>query len=744
MLINYGREIPPYEQDITRIGYIQSYGALIALEETSFRVIYVSENIGDLFSISPQELLGQTVDQILSQKHLEESISKLPESASLPIYTPIKTQCKNNTFQTIPGFIHRNLDRHIVLEFDPNLSAHNGEFYSILSLTQEVSKKLKADTNLQRSCQTLAEEMKKITQIDRVMIYQYDEDFNGQVIAEAKNPDLEPFLGLYFPRQDTQFTLEILEKIWMRMIPDVHAKTIPILSHTPSVGEQNLNLSHSILRGYSSCHQEYLQNMEVGASLVFSLKKEEKLWGLLSCHHNSPKYIPYEIRKVGEFICQLFSVELSTKTDHEIYEYRVESSSVQSQLLAFMGRDHTFVDGLVNHQPNLLDLVNAQGAAIFWNGSYTTLGTTPGEKDLNQLIQWINQQPEKDVFYTQNLPHIYSGAETFQGIAVGLLAIHIPYNNYLLWFRPEVLQTVNWGGNPYESYREIRDDQNKIKLLPRNSFEAWKEIIRGTSLPWKTHEIEAAKELRKSLIHIILNQVDELSKLTKELERSNGELEKFAYIASHDLQEPLNLIASYVELLGMRYEDQFDQDGKDFLGFVVEGVSHMQGLIDDLLAYSRVGRKGQELMMVNSQDCLKRSLSNLQVRIAEMEAQVDYDALPEIMADPTQLTQLFQNLISNGLKFQQHGTPEIYIGVREETEEWVFWVQDNGIGIDKGMTDRIFTIFQRLHTREEYPGTGIGLAICKKIVEFHGGRIWVESDLGAGSTFYFTLPKRTV
>jgi light-regulated signal transduction histidine kinase (bacteriophytochrome) len=132
------------------------------------------------------------------------------------------------------------------------------------------------------------------------------------------------------------------------------------------------------------------------------------------------------------------------------------------------------------------------------------------------------------------------------------------------------------------------------------------------------------------------------------------------------------------------------------------------------------------------------------VRIAEMEAQVDYDALPEIMADPTQLTQLFQNLISNGLKFQQHGTPEIYIGVREETEEWVFWVQDNGIGIDKGMTDRIFTIFQRLHTREEYPGTGIGLAICKKIVEFHGGRIWVESDLGAGSTFYFTLPKRTV
>ncbi|MBP0013574.1 MAG: GAF domain-containing protein [Roseofilum sp. SID2] len=741
MLLNYGREIPPYEQDIARIGCIQNHGFLIALEEENFRVVYASDNIEDLFGLPPQELLGQNVDVLISRKRLKQEITKLSESSSFMIHARLKSQKPSR--KVLPVSIHRNLDNLIILEFENNRSGKSSDMGLTLELTQEISKKLKVDTDLQRSCETLAQEIKRITQFDRVMIYQYDQEFNGQVIAEAKNAEIEPFLGLHFPKQDTQFCLEILEEIWSRMIPDVQSKTIPILSDKQNVGEQSLNLTHSILRGHTSCHQEYLKNMGVGASLVLSLKKEGKLWGLVSCHHSSPKYISPEVRQVGEFICQLFSIELSTKTDHQIYEYRVESSSVQSQLLAFMGRDHTFIDGLVNHKPNLLDLVNAQGAAIFWNGSYITLGLTPEEKDITQLIEWLDRHLKDDLFYTQCLSKVYPQAEVFEQISVGLLAVHISKENYLLWFRPEVLQTITWGGNPYEK-QEIWDKNNQLKLLPRNSFEAWKEIIRGTSLPWENHEIEAAKELRKSLIHIILNQVDELSKLTRELERSNAELEKFAYIASHDLQEPLNLIASYVELLEMRYEDQFDQEGKDFLGFVVEGVSHMQGLIDDLLTYSRVGRKGQKFVAINAEDILKRSLVNLQVRIAEVQAKITYDSLPDILGDTTQLTQLFQNLISNALKFHRDNISQVHIGVREQREEWLFSVQDNGIGIEKEMADRIFTIFQRLHTREEYEGTGIGLAICKKIVEVHGGKIWVESEVGQGSTFYFTIPKQTV
>jgi len=744
MLLNYGREIPPYEQDIALIGSIQNYGALIALEKTDLRVIYVSENVGEWFGYSPQELLGQSVEPLISKIHLQEVISELPESAHFPICTPITVQTQPHHLEPIPVWIHHNLDGQIILEFESQISLDQFELDSTLRLTQEMSQKLKAETHLKRSCQILAEEMRNVTQFDQVMVYQYDADFNGQVIAESILLGLEPFLGLHFPRQDTEPTLKIFNQIWMRMIPDIEAKTIPILSDRSWVGDRAVNLSHSILRGFSSCHQEYLHNMKVRASLVFALKKEGKLWGLLSCHHySSSKYVSYSLRKVGEFICQFFSMELSTKTDHEIYEYRVETHSIQSQLLAFMGRDHTFIDGLVNHEPNLLDLVYAEGAAIFWNGSYTTLGTTPDKEQLKALIEWLNQHIQNELFYTQTLAQVYPEAKSFEQIAVGVLAVHIPQNNYLLWFRPEVLQTVSWGGNPYESYRAIRDDKNQIKLLPRNSFEAWKEMIRGKCLPWENHEIEAAKELRKSLIQIILHQVDELSQLTQELERSNAELEKFAYIASHDLQEPLNLIASYVELLEMRYEDQFDRDGKDFLGFVVDGVSHMQRLIDDLLAYSRVGRKGDGFVWINAEQSLKRSLSNLKVRITQVGAEITYDGLPDIVADPVQLTQLFQNLISNALKFhRKEGGCQIHIGVRENPKEWVFWVQDNGIGIDPEMTDRIFTIFQRLHTREEYAGTGIGLAICQKIVGFHGGKIWVESELGVGSTFYFTMPKQ--
>ncbi len=724
----------PYQLDIARIGCIQNYGALIAIQPHTLNIISASQNTSDLLGVAPEDLLGNSLELLIPQTQWQPLVNKLPPSPSIPISTNLKIGDRS-----LQGLIHRNLDGLIILEFEQDMASPTLEVSEILETAQAVNKKIKADSNLLKTCEAMASEMKRLTEFDRVMIYQYDPDFNGKVIAEAKNSELSPFLDLHFPAQDIQVTLEILEKIWVRFIPDISVDTVPLLV-TPDWQElPSLDLTYSTLRGCSPCHQEYLHNMGVRATLVFSLKQENQLWGLIACHHYSPKLVPYSIRKTGEFLSQLFSAELITKNDYEIYEYRVESSSIQSQLLAFMGRDHTFVDGLVNHQPNLLDLVSAQGAVIFWNGAYTRIGITPENQEIYDLIEWLDRHQEEDVFYTQNLASVYPGSGSFASIAVGLLALHISQKNYILWFRPEVLQTVTWGGNPYETLGENLDEQNAIVLSPRRSFEAWKEVIKGKSLPWKSYEIEAVHQLRKSLIHVILNQVDELSKLTQELERSNAELEKFAYIASHDLQEPLNLIASYVELLEMRYQELFDQDGKDFLGFVVQGVSHMQSLIDDLLAYSRVGRKGEGFGVVNVQEILRRSVNNLQVRVAETDAVITYDPLPTIVADSTQLTQLFQNLISNALKFHGNRPPEIHVGVKHQPGEWLFWVKDNGIGIDPEMSDRIFIIFQRLHTREEYPGTGIGLAICKKIVEFHGGRIWVESQLAQGSIFYFTL-----
>jgi two-component system, LuxR family, sensor kinase FixL len=233
-----------------------------------------------------------------------------------------------------------------------------------------------------------------------------------------------------------------------------------------------------------------------------------------------------------------------------------------------------------------------------------------------------------------------------------------------------------------------------------------------------------------------------LHETAEELTRSNLDLEQFAYVASHDLQEPLRAVAGCVQVLQKRYAGRLDARATELITHTVDGVSRMQTLIDDLLSFSRVGTRGKPFEPIDCNIVLNKALANLEVAIHEAGVVVTHDALPVVKADVVQLTQLFQNLLSNAIKFRGPHPPTINVGARREESQWMFWVKDNGIGIHPDYFERIFVIFQRLHTRTEYPGTGIGLAICKKIVERHGGRISVESALGAGSTFSFTIPDR--
>jgi PAS domain S-box-containing protein len=236
---------------------------------------------------------------------------------------------------------------------------------------------------------------------------------------------------------------------------------------------------------------------------------------------------------------------------------------------------------------------------------------------------------------------------------------------------------------------------------------------------------------------------DRLVKTVGELKRSNAELEQFAYVASHDLQEPLRMVASYTQLLAQRYQGRLDKEADEFINYAVDGANRMQGLIKDLLAYSRAGATGRDPHQISSGNALKEALTNLRATIEESGAVVTHDALPAITMDETQLVQLFQNLVGNAIKYRTAEVPRVHVSASKGgSNEWIFCVKDNGLGIEPQYFERIFVIFQRLHGREEFKGTGIGLAICKKIVERLGGRIWVESQLQKGSTFCFSIPER--
>lgn len=255
-------------------------------------------------------------------------------------------------------------------------------------------------------------------------------------------------------------------------------------------------------------------------------------------------------------------------------------------------------------------------------------------------------------------------------------------------------------------------------------------------------ESEAVAQALVQASDLLQERQAELTRSLGELERSNRELEQFAYVASHDLQEPLRMVSSYTQLLAQRYHGELDEKAHKFIDYAVDGAVRMQRLINDLLAYSRVSTRGKDFELSDSQGALNEALDNLKAAIDESGAEIHCELLPQVPADQTQLVQLFQNLVGNALKFRGSEAPRIEVAARDLGDDWRFAVRDNGIGVEAQYAEKVFVIFQRLHSRQEYPGTGIGLAICKRIVERHGGRIWFKSEPGRGSTFYFTLPKR--
>ncbi|MEG3974506.1 PAS domain S-box protein [Microcoleus sp. herbarium8] len=307
----------------------------------------------------------------------------------------------------------------------------------------------------------------------------------------------------------------------------------------------------------------------------------------------------------------------------------------------------------------------------------------------------------------------------------------------LLWDfmdEPEKKQALD----NFERRKEGIAEQHEFKFKTKDGKDIWTDMSTSPVMDSQGNMLSCC-----ALVYNITKRKrseQQMLQLTEDLKRSNEELEQFAYVASHDLQEPLRAVTSYAQLLAHRYQDNLDAKADKYIHYIVDGATRMQQLINDLLVYSRLGTRSKQFELADCNAAVKQSLSNLQIAIAETKAVITCDAMPTVMADEFQLVQLFQNLVANGIKFCREDIPLIHIAAGREDSEWVFSVRDRGIGIDPQYADRIFIIFQRLHSRRQYSGTGIGLAMCKRIVERHGGRIWVESQEGKGAIFYFTIP----
>jgi two-component system, chemotaxis family, sensor kinase Cph1 len=728
-------------------GLIQPHGVLLVLEDPGLDIIQVSGNTEAVIGHTPADLLGQPLSWLLNPAQLQALQRCLAEDleSTNPLNLSIVGPDHRLEFD---GIVHR-WDGVVMLELEPKSNGREPDFFDFYHQVKgPISRIQKAPTLLAMS-QVVVKEIRHLTGFERVMVYQFDADGAGIVIAEDTD-QATPYLNLHYPPSDIPKQARHLYTLnWLRLIPDSQYQPVGLIPERNPVTDQPLDLSMAALRSVSPIHLEYMQNMGVTASMSISLLQNQQLWGLIACHHTSPKYIPYHIRTICEFIGQVMSIELANKDISENSQHKQHLKTLQTHFVEELSQADYFLEGMERLKPQLLELISSTGAVICSQERCICIGETPSEDEIYALLNWLKPHLHQGVFETRSLSKQYPAAEVYQGVASGVLALEISriHHNYILWFRPEVLQTVNWGGNPNKPV-EVQSD-GSLRMSPRKSFALWQEEVRGSALPWQPYEVEAVAELRNLIVGIVLRQAEEMSSMNFELQRSNEELDSFAYIASHDLKEPLRGIHNYANFLMEDYANLLDEDGVSKLQTLVRLTQRMEDLVNSLLQLSRLGRADLMRQPVDLNDLVQQAIATL--TIARPDLAVDFripHPLPTLECDRNQVLELFTNLISNAIKYNNKAEKWVEIGTlgRGDTQaegHWAtdtFYVQDNGIGIAQEHLEKIFQLFRRLHGRNEFGGgTGAGLTIARKIVERHGGRIWIDSVPNQGSTFYFTL-----
>jgi light-regulated signal transduction histidine kinase (bacteriophytochrome) len=726
-------------------GSIQPHGVLLVVDPETLDVLQASANTATHFGRETGDVVERDLREVLGADAADAVAAAIPsELAQHPLYlaTVRLGLGERQPFHVIG---HRVGDA-VVLEFEPTTHLRAVSFHALYALVRTFIERLEDAAGIEALTALAADEVRRLTGFDRVLVYRFDPEWHGQVLAESRNERLPSYLRHWFPASDIPAQARELYALnRLRLIADAAYQPVPLVPPLDPRTGAPLDMSHAALRSVSPAHLEYLRNMGVAASMSISVLQENRLWGLIACHHAEPRPVPFEVRAACEFLGQVLSLQLRAKERHADDTHRMHLRTVQTRLLAHMAEEASFVDGLTRHPRELLAFADAAGAAVVFEDRCTLLGATPDEAAVRSLVDWLIEHGREDVFHTDALPRLLPNPGPYRAHATGLLAIAISklYRSYVLWFRPEVVRTVTWGGDPRKPVEPAAG--GAARLHPRRSFAAWQEIVRGRAIPWRPSELETAAELRNAIIGIVLRQAEERGQLTAELQRANQELEAFSYSVSHDLRAPFRHIVGYAELLRERLEHHPDADVRRYVNTVIESGYYAGTLVDNLLNFSRIGRAQLDQRAVP-----------VDVLVSELQAELSYDLggrrvtwdvgpLPSVWADPVMLRLVFQNLLSNALKYTRT-REESLIRVRAETgpREVRFAISDNGVGFEMRYVDKLFGVFQRLHRMEDFEGTGIGLANVRRIIARHGGRTWAEGEVDRGATFYFTLPQRQV
>lgn len=720
-------------------GSIQPHGCLMAIDRGSLRISHVSENA--------LEFLGSSADQLLDRPitrqfpWLSDALTALAVRQEGDKYHRV---CPELPGERLVATLH-HCDQQCLVEWENDPIGVGGSQTDLIrNLFATMS-----GIGLQAAYDLIVNEIQQYTGFDRVMLYQFLEDGHGTVVAEARDPSAESFLGLHYPASDIPKPARRLYELnWIRMLADLNAEPVPILAAAD--GRPPLNMTYANLRSISPIHIEYLQNMKIGASMSISVMEGERLWGLIACHHQSSKHVPLAVRSCCELSGSVLSTYLTSRRQQDFLRRQVDISSAISQQMTIINNTDDLESGLERSAPSLCQLLGADGMIWHTSAGRIQWGVVPEAPEWASIQQALEDRPSEPLSFTDQIGAWRRLPLGKPQRCAGLLVVRLGRRaaGTLAFFRQPYRSTVMWAGNPDKS---VTDESGR--LTPRKSFAAWRQSVEGKSRPWTDNDLETANSLRSHLQTVIVEQNARLQRVNQELQRLNTDLDAFAFAASHDLRDPLRGLQRYVTKLEQSVSRPEGKPLPAQLQATINGtrrlIERMQDLLEGLLRFSRAGSSQlcYESFLLSDAVEQARDLLFAGVEPPEVEIRIPEDG--QILGDFACVREILGNLISNGIKYNDRVPKTITLGVRpisnsplssrRSTTQVAIYVSDNGIGIPPQHLSNVFRIFTRLHGQDKYGGgSGAGLTIVRRLVERHGGRIIAESG-NDGTTFHFCL-----
>ena len=704
-------------------GSIQPHGVLLALDSQSNEVLQVSANAKDVFGVSAEAVLAQSIDVLFSAS-IDALRAGLSRARSI-VGEPFDVIVNGRTFD---ARAHRYQGVAILELERPRVAPQSSDLALRRALTR-----LQGSNTVRELYRIAVDAIRALTGFDRVMLYRFDDDGHGDVLEEARAEGVDSYLGHRFPGSDIpRQARELYLLNWLRLIPDASYRQVLLVPEQRRDTGTALDLSFATLRSVSPVHLEYLRNMRVGASMSVSLVLSESLWGLIACHHRTARHVSFAARAACEVVGRTVSLQLAAQLELESRASRDALHGFETQLVQVM-RDAPggVASALLQRTDILLRLVGASGAAVYTGSSLQTVGATPAPEQITVLVDWLAKESLSRVLHTDALASRHAPAADYARVASGLLAMALPGTptTYVLWFRPEVIRTVTWAGNPAKAVHKAEGQG----LHPRHSFEAWKEVVRGRARPWSAVEVDAAHNLRRSAIEA------DLAKQIARAEQAIALREEVVAVLSHDLKSPLQVIDMALEALEPGLADH--ARGTQMVERIRRAVDRMNGLIRDLLDLAKIeaGRFQVNQSPLAVEVMVSEAIAMLTPLAEAKQVRLGWTGCDSwVAADADRVFQVLSNLVGNAIKFTPPGgtvTLEAYL----EDGFARFAVRDTGPGVPPGELAHIFDRYWQAR-RVRSAGAGLGLYIAKGLIEAHGGRLWAESTLGTGATFFFTLP----